>query len=196
VIAIVDTGGANLASVRYALERLGRSGEITVDPKVISAATHVILPGVGAALHSMERLHRHELTSCLTALKAPTLGICLGMQLLFARSAEGDTECLGILRGEVKKMEPEDGRIVPHMGWNRLRSQGDPSPLLQGISSDSYFYFVHSYVAPFGPWVRAAFDYGGKFPAVVESGNFHGVQFHPERSAEPGAQLLKNFLSL
>lgn len=197
MIAVVDTGGANLASVVNALTRLGQASEVTSDPDQIRAASHVILPGVGAAGHSMERIRAHSLERVLPQLEQPVLGICLGMQLLFQRSEEGDTELLGILPGLVRALEPAPDRPVPHMGWNSVRSSAEsPAALLRGIDAELYFYFLHSYAAPPGPWVTAACRYGPELPACVQEQNFHGVQFHPERSGAAGAQVLANFLAL
>jgi glutamine amidotransferase len=196
VIAIVDTGGANLASVIDALGRWEREATVTSDPHAILRSSHVILPGVGAAADSMERLRRCELTACLRELRQPVLGICLGMQLLFESSREGDAECLGILPGTVARLPDRAGYPVPHMGWNSLEGVDSDCPLLRALPARSYFYFVHSYAAPSGSWVVADFDYGGRYPAVVRRENYFGVQFHPEKSARAGALLLRNFIEL
>lgn len=193
-VAIVDSGGANLASVEDALSRLGVHGRLTADAAEISKADKVILPGVGSAADAMARLRINGLVSMLRTLKQPTLGICLGMQLLFDSSEEGPTECLGIMPGAVGKIRSE--APIPHMGWNQLMTNGKNSPLLRGMPAGSYFYFVHSYRGPWGDWVRGWCEYGEKIPAVVERDNFFGVQFHPERSGTAGARLLENFLSL
>ena len=194
MIAIVDTGGANLASVVNALTRLGARAEVTSDPTAVRAAERVILPGVGAAPEAAARL-KGDLGEAVRGLKTPVLGVCLGMQLFFDESEEGPARGLGILPGVVRLMAPA-GRTVPHMGWNAVaRSRGDLA-LLDGIADGTHFYFVHSYVAPAGPWVRAECDYGGPVPAVIVKENFLGVQFHPERSGPSGARVLKNFLAL
>ncbi|MFH1725431.1 MAG: imidazole glycerol phosphate synthase subunit HisH [Elusimicrobiota bacterium] len=195
MIAIIDAGGANFASITNALERLGTPGRLTKDPEVIGRADHVILPGVGAAADSMRRLRETGLVEVIRRLQRPLLGICLGMQLLFARSEEGETHCLGVLPGCVRRMEGGPGLSIPHMGWNRVRRTGS-SFLLSGVPDESHFYFAHSYQAPEGPWVRGTARHGRAFPAVVESGNFFGVQFHPERSADAGATILRTFLTL
>jgi glutamine amidotransferase len=197
VIAIVETGGANLASVVNAVHRLGREVELTSDPGRLRAASHVILPGVGAAGDAMARLAERGLPDVLRGLTQPVLGICLGMQLLFERSTEGDVPCLGILPGVVDAIaaDPAHGVTVPHMGWNDVRPVGEPSPLLAGLTPGTYFYFVHSYRAPAGPFVRAITEHGGPVTAVVAQGNFHGVQFHPERSGAAGAALLERFFA-
>jgi glutamine amidotransferase len=194
-VAIVDNGGANVASLRYALERLGVDAELTRSAERLRHASHVILPGVGAAGDAMQRLGEHALDELLRELRQPVLGICLGMQLLFDGSDEGDTACLGVLAGRVRRLVASVDRPVPHMGWNQLRRTAD-SPLLAGIADGEYLYFVHGYALPLLDCTVAACDYGGEFSAVVSRGNFHGVQFHPERSAAAGARLLANFLSL
>ena len=198
-VAIIDNGGANIASLRYALERLGASSHLTADPAELRAARRVILPGVGAAADAMARLRALDLVELIPQLTQPVLGICLGMQLLFAASEEGDdgndTECLGLIAERVTRFPRRDEFPVPHMGWNQLRVLA-PHPLLAGVRDGDHFYFVHSYAAPIGPWTLATADYGGEFSAAVRHGNFLGVQFHPERSARPGARVLANFLEL
>lgn len=203
MIAIVHTGGANLASVSNALDRLGHPWSMTRDPATIQRAERVILPGVGAARDSMDRLREAELVDVIRGLTQPTLGICLGMQLLFERSEEGDTPCLGIIPGTVTEMKPAPGLRIPHMGWNAvsptrpLHDDGDgaaTAPLFAGIDDPAYFYFVHSFAAPMGEWVCATATHGVTIPAAVHHKNFHGCQFHPERSADAGARLLENFL--
>jgi glutamine amidotransferase len=195
MIAIVDTGGANLASVVHALARLGAAAEVTSDPARVRSAERAILPGVGAAPEAAARLAENGLGDAVRARTGATLGICLGMQLFFEGSEEGSARGLGLLPGLVSKLSPT-GLTVPHMGWNAVARARGASALLDGIADGTHFYFVHSYAAPFGDWVEAACDYGGAVPAVVRWGNFHGAQFHPERSGEAGARVLKNFLSL
>jgi glutamine amidotransferase len=194
-VAIIDGGGANIASLRFALERLGRHAVLTTDQDRIAAASHVILPGVGAARSAMDRLRAHGLCDFIPRLRQPMLGICLGMQLLFDSSAEDDTACLGILGGRAQRFPANPGRPVPHMGWNRIARLRD-SPLLGGIADGEYFYFVHSYALPVSDDTLASSDYGGPFSAIVGRGNFLGTQFHPERSGPAGARLLANFLSI
>ncbi len=195
MIAIVDTGGANIASVVHALARLGAAAEVTGDPARVLAASRAILPGVGAAPEAAARLAANGLGDAVRARTGPTLGICLGMQLFFEESEEGPARGLGLLPGLVSKLSPA-GLPVPHMGWNEVARSGGDSALLDGIPDGAHFYFVHSYAAPSGAWVEAACDYGGAVPAVVRRGNFHGTQFHPERSGDAGARVLRNFLSL
>jgi glutamine amidotransferase len=194
-VAIIDSGGANLASLRYALERLGARSLVSSDAATIAAAPRVLLPGVGAAGNAMQRLRAAGLDALIPQLTVPLLGICLGMQLLFAHSAEDDTRCLGVLNGSVARLRSRPGLPVPHMGWNTLELQR-PDPLLAGLAAGDYLYFVHSYAVPAGPSTLAATDYGGPLSAVVRRANFYGVQFHPERSSQAGARLLRNFLAL
>jgi glutamine amidotransferase len=194
-VIVIDNGGGNVASVRFALERLGVQAVLTTDPEQVSAARHVILPGVGAAPDAMQRLATAGLDHLIPTLRQPLLGICLGMQLLFETSEEGATACLGVFSGGATRLRAGPHRTVPHMGWNQLEHVG-PSALLEGIDAGAYAYFAHSYALPVGPDTVATCDYGAPFTAVVSRGNFHGAQFHPERSAATGARLLANFLSL
>lgn len=197
MIAIIDSGGANIASVRFALERLGVDSVLTADPEVISAAERVILPGVGAAPVAMAQLARAGLVECIRGLTQPVLGICLGMQLLFERSEEGDTPLLGLVGGTCGAFDPGMGLTVPHMGWNRLLPQGEGRhPLLSGVEDGAHVYFVHSYAAPVSADTVASCSYGVDFTALVGRGNFMGAQFHPERSGPVGARILGNFLAL
>jgi glutamine amidotransferase len=194
-VVIIDSGGANLASLEFALARLGASSLVSSDPEVVRSAPRIILPGVGSAGNAMARLRRGGLADAIRGLRQPLLGICLGMQLLHARSEEGDTECLGILPDTVRRLDPAPRRPVPHMGWNQLEAPRE-DPLLAGLGPQDYFYFVHSYAAPITTRTLAACDYGAPLCAVVRHNNYWGVQFHPERSSRAGARLLKNFLEL
>jgi glutamine amidotransferase len=199
-IVIIDSGGANLASLLFALERLGERAEVSTDAARIRAATHVLLPGVGAAPDAMARLRVADLDTVIPTLTQPLLGICLGMQLLFEASAEtlsgsGETACLGIVPGRISRLTAAPDRPVPHMGWNQLAPLR-ADPLFKDINAGDYVYFVHSYAAPVTSSTIATSDYGGDFTAAVSRGNFRGVQFHPERSAKVGARLLANFLAL
>jgi imidazole glycerol-phosphate synthase subunit HisH len=194
-VVIVANGGANIASLQFALERLNVSGYLSADPERIRAATHVILPGVGAAADAMRRLHRDRLDELLPTLRQPVLGICLGMQLLFEASDEGETQCLGIIPGRALRFPEAAGRPVPHMGWNTLEPARE-SALLTGLELTDYAYFVHSYALPLSPATVATTHYGQPFSACVEWNNFFGTQFHPERSAAVGARLLRNFLAI
>lgn len=194
-LAIIDSGGANIASLQFAIQRLGVESELTTDPKRVRAASHVLLPGVGAASDCMSRLQRAGLVDTVRSLKQPLLGICVGMQLLFESSEEGNVECLGLLPGRVQRFANMGDLPVPHMGWNQLEFQPG-SPLLDDIEPGAYVYYVHSYAAPVNRLTLATTNYGRPFSAMVQRDNVFGVQFHPERSARTGAQLLKNFLQL
>ena len=194
-VVIVDSGGANLASLGFALDRLGARSAVSSDAHTISTAARVMLPGVGAAPEAMARLRELNLVDCLRSLQQPLLGICLGMQLLFRHSAEGNTDCLGIIAGSVQRLHGGPGRPVPHMGWNCCR-QLAADPLLMNLGVRDYFYFVHGYAAASTSATTAVTDYGVPFSAVVSHANFHGVQFHPERSSSAGARVLANFLAL
>ncbi len=193
-VALIDNGGANVASVVHALERLGVQAERTASPERIAAADRVILPGVGAAADAMARLQASGLDRLIPTLRQPLLGICLGMQLLFSSSAEGDVDCLQLLHGRAQRF-PTGGLPVPHMGWNELRLL-KPSPLLAGLKDGDYAYFVHSYALPITADTLASADYGGEFTAIAARDNFYGAQFHPERSARVGSILIANFLRL
>ncbi|QOW25479.1 imidazole glycerol phosphate synthase subunit HisH [Lysobacter sp. H23M47] len=198
---LVDAGGANLGSVRYALERLGADVRVSRDPQEIATAERVILPGVGAAASGMARLRERDLVGVLRGLTQPLLGICLGMQLLYQGSEEGDVECLGLIPGTVRKLAASPATVasptirVPHMGWNTLQFSQD-DPLLEGIAEGAHVYFVHSYAAPVDERTLATCQHGSTFSAVVRSGNRYGAQFHPERSSTVGIRLLANFLKI
>jgi glutamine amidotransferase len=194
-LAIIDSGGANIASLQFAIERLGVEATLTTDPSKLAAASHVILPGVGAAADCMARLEALNLTDTIRSLRQPLLGICVGMQLLFEGSEEGDVACLGILPGRVRRFPNLAGMPVPHMGWNQLNITR-PTPLLTGLTADDYVYYVHSYAAPVSTDTVATTDYSNRFSAAVQRDNVFGVQFHPERSARPGALILANFLKV
>ena len=199
-LAIIDSGGANIGSVVHALRRLGAEPVFTADADTIRSADRVLLPGVGAAGAAMARLGELGLHQCIRELKQPVLGICLGMQLLFESSdedqqGESGVECLGIIPGTLQKLESSYGIRVPHMGWNTTTTVTD-DPLLAGLGSKPWFYFVHSYRAPIGPGTLATCLHGETFAAIVRQDNFYGAQFHPERSARSGARLLANFLEI
>lgn len=193
-VVLVDAGGANIGSVCYAFERLGVTARFSADPAVIAAADRVVLPGVGAAGAGMQRLRELGLVECVRALSQPLLGVCLGMQLLFDSSEEGDVECLGLLPGRVKRLAEGALLRVPHMGWNTVDGRGNDA-LLDGVAG-AHAYFVHSYVAPVTDDCIATTTHGEVFAAVVRRGNRMGAQFHPERSAAAGARLLGNFLKV
>ncbi len=194
-VAIVASGGANIASLQFALQRLNMTSRVAGDPESLRGATHVILPGVGAAADAMARLKRLGLVEVLRGLRQPVLGICLGMQLLFEASDEGQTPCLGIIPGRAARFLDAPGRPVPHIGWNTLGIERE-SALLAGLNAGDYAYFVHSYALPVGAATLASTVYGAPFSACVRWNNFYGVQFHPERSAALGARVLQNFLDL
>lgn len=192
-VALVDAGGANIGSVRYALQRLGVEAELTADARVIAAADRVILPGVSTAATVMGRLQEQGLVDTLRQLEAPLLGVCVGMQLLFEHSEEGDTPCLGLLPGKVAKLQASARIRVPHMGWNTLHPLR-ASSLMQGIEAGEHAYFVHSYAAPVTGDCLSSSEHGVPFAAVVQRGRVAGAQFHPERSSTVGARLLRNFI--
>jgi glutamine amidotransferase len=201
-VVIVANGGANIASLQFALERLKVASLVSAEPERIRAATHVILPGVGAAADAMTRLRRDNLHELLPTLRQPVLGICLGMQLLFESSDEGRTQCLGIIPGRAARFAEAPGRPVPHIGWNTLDIERE-SALLSGLGGSGtegrngqYAYFVHSYALPVSSATVASTRYGAPFTACVELNNFFGAQFHPERSAAVGARVLQNFLAI
>lgn len=195
MIAIIDGCGANIASVLFALERLGQNAILTTDPKIIQSADHVILPGVGTAKNAMEKLAKLELIETIQKLDQPVLGICLGMQLLYEFSEEGNVNGLGIMPGRIRHFPQNRNLIIPHMGWNKLKINKE-ARLLNNINSGDYVYFVHSYFAAVNSHTTASAHYGENFTAMVEKDNFYGVQFHPERSGKMGEQILRNFLAL
>jgi glutamine amidotransferase len=190
---IVAAGGANYGSLVEACRRVGVEAEIGDDPARVGAATHVILPGVGAAGHVMRQLRERRLDRALGNVTQPLLGICLGMQILFEHSAENDAEGLGLLRGHVQRLPCAPS--WPHMGWNTFARRA-AHPLLAGISETDWLYFVHGYAAPSDDATIAEASHGDVFAAVVARNNIYGVQFHPEKSADAGRRLLANFFAL
>lgn len=198
-LALIDAGGANLGSVLYALRRIGAEPRLVRDADALGTPERVILPGVGAAAPSMALLRARGLDAALRASEAPLLGVCVGLQLLFEGSEEGDVDCLGLLPGRVRKLAGGPGLRIPHMGWNTLRFRAPASPLLAGIDDAAHAYFVHSFAVPAdeaGDVVLADTDHGARFAAVVGQGRRFGAQFHPERSSATGLRLLDNFLKL
>ena len=196
-IVIVNTGCANISSVKFAVERLGVQVTVSDDTNIIQKADKVFLPGVGSANAAMASIQKKQLSQCIQGLSQPVLGICLGMQLMVERSEESLTEsttCLGLIPGQVKRMQVDDLRL-PHMGWNTVTAVDD-APLFKGIAQQSYFYFVHSFAVAVSEFTMASCEYGMPFSAAIHKDNFFGVQFHPERSSDAGAQLLKNFIEL
>jgi len=194
MIGIVDYGSGNIRSVRNALERLGVDSFHSSHPDELSAASRLILPGVGSAGWAMRMLRVTGLAEWLPTVETPLLGICLGMQILFEYSSECDSQCLGVAPGEVERFDGSRVR-VPHTGWNRVRPHGD-SPLFSGIDGMPFFYFVHSYRLPIGAATIGSTEYGGEFASAVNWNNYWGVQFHPEKSGDLGLKLLQNFLEL
>lgn len=192
-VALVDAGGANIGSVLFALQRLGVEATLTADAGVIRASDRVILPGVSTAAMVMGRLRELDLVDTLRTLEKPLLGVCVGMQLLYERSEEGEVECLGLLPGCVTKLVGSAAIRVPHMGWNTLEAKRSTS-LVEGIGARDQAYFVHSYAAPVTEDCVLATEHGQSFAAVAQRGRVAGAQFHPERSAAVGARLLHNFL--
>ncbi len=195
-LVIIDTGCANLSSVKFAFERLGAKPEISDDFGVIRGAARLVLPGVGAAPYAMNNIKEKNLLEIIRTARQPLMGICLGMQLLFDTLEEGGEviDGLGLIPGHVGTLDTKD-LPSPHMGWNQLHPLADTS-LLAGIETGDYAYFVHSYGAPLSQYTLAACNYGSPFTAVARKDNVMGCQFHPERSSKVGAQILKNFLEL
>ena len=199
-IVIIDTGCANVSSVKFAIERLGYAVETSKEPEVVLAADKLFLPGVGTASEAMKNLQERDLVSLVKQVEKPLLGICLGMQLLGKLSQEKGqkadelVECLGLCDGEVRLLETGD-LPLPHMGWNTVTAIPN-HPLFKNIEEGEYFYFVHSFAMPVGNYTIARCDYGNPFTAAVQSGNYYGVQFHPERSSKAGSKLIQNFLEL
>jgi glutamine amidotransferase len=199
---IVDTGCANLSSVKFAVERLGYAIVISDDIKVIKNAKKVILPGVGTARHAMENIKSRGLVATLQQLTQPVLGFCLGMQLMTRSSVEGANsnsydqviECLGVIPTDVRPLDAKSLRL-PHMGWNTL-SQVESHPVFNGINVEDYFYFVHSFAAPVSEYTVARCQYGSEFSAAIAKDNFIGCQFHPERSSDLGSKIIRNFLEM
>ncbi len=192
---VIVASGANIASLQFALQRLDAAASVSADAAAIRAASHVILPGVGAAAEAMARLRESGLAALIPSLQQPVLGICLGMQLLHETSQEGGVDCLGIIPGRAARFAASAARPVPHMGWNTLDIRR-PCALLEGIADGDYAYFVHSYALGIGDATVASTNYGAPFSACVQWRNFYGAQFHPERSAAVGARVLKNFLAV
>ncbi|MDR2465969.1 MAG: imidazole glycerol phosphate synthase subunit HisH [Prevotellaceae bacterium] len=191
---IIDYKCGNLRSVSNALRRIGHEYRITGDAEAIKAASHVILPGVGEASSTMEALKNSGLADVLPSLTQPTLGICIGMQLMCRFSEEGNVPCLGIFDVEVRKLRVPNDLKVPHIGWNTVTRLA--SPLADGISEGAYFYYVHSFAPEIGSQTAAITEYGTAFSAILQNANFFGTQFHPEKSGEAGERLLANFLKL
>jgi imidazole glycerol-phosphate synthase subunit HisH len=201
-LVIIKYNAGNIQSVLYALERIGVNAVVTDDYEQIQSAGKVIFPGVGEASSAMRYLKEHKLDAVIKNLQQPVLGICLGMQLMCAYSEENDTTCLGIFDEQVKLFKPDTAvtissgeRIkVPQIGWNNIFNL--KTKLFSGLPENSYCYFVHGYYAALGEHTIATADYVQPYSAALHRNNFYGAQFHPEKSAKVGEQILKNFLSL
>lgn len=193
-VVILDTGCANLSSVKYAVERLGYQPTVSLDADIVLSSDKLFLPGVGTAQAAMSNLKERHLIDLIRVCTQPVLGICLGMQLLAKHSEEGDIDTLGIIDETVTKI-PDHGLPLPHMGWNKVYAKADDR-LFRDIPLGTYFYFVHGYALPLCSDTIAQTNYGEEFTAAVQKDNFFGVQFHPERSGSAGAKLLKNFLEM
>ena len=194
-VTIVDSIGSNLASLIFALNRIGSSFEITDEIDVLNKASHIILPGVGAAKNAMTKLKQRKLIDEISKLTKPTLGICLGMQIFMDASDEDDAKCLGIISNTCRPFENNRDYPVPHMGWNKVRFNRD-SVLTKNLKDDDYYYFVHSYYVPMCSETIGVSSYPIEFSAVVQKDNFFGTQFHPEKSGLSGSKILQNFISL
>ena len=192
-VAIVDSGGANIASLLFAFERLGVAAELTTDGNAIRQSERVILPGVGAAKDAMRRLSSAGLVDILKQLEQPVLGICLGMQLLCDASEEENVDCLGIFPGMARKLRVKSDFPVPNMGWCATRVASE-HPVLDGIRDGSWFYYLHSYAVPPSKYSLATAMHSTEFAAVLARDNYIAAQFHPERSSRDGARLLANFM--
>ncbi|MFW2477579.1 MAG: imidazole glycerol phosphate synthase subunit HisH [Sediminibacterium sp.] len=195
-LVIIKYNAGNIQSVRYALERIGANATVTDDIATIKAADKVIFPGVGEASTAMQYLRERKLDELIVGLKQPVLGICLGMQLMCKHSEENNTDCLNIFEEEVRQFKPgaETRLKVPQIGWNNIYDL--KSPLFNGISEESYCYFVHGFYAALGEHTIATTDYVQPYSSALHKDNFYGVQFHPEKSAETGEQILANFLKI
>ncbi len=196
-LAIIKYNAGNIQSVLYALERIGATASVTDNPEEIRSADKVIFPGVGEASSAMRYLRDRKLDELIRGLQQPVLGICLGMQLLCSYSEENDTTCIGVFEEPVRKFRPPAQAVsvkVPQIGWNDVYDL--KSPLFHSIPEHSYYYFVHGYYASLGPHTIATADYVQPYSAALKHRNFYGAQFHPEKSANAGEQLLKNFLAI
>lgn len=216
-LVIIKYNAGNIQSVLYALERIGTTATVTDDPAAIRSADKVIFPGVGEASTAMDYLRSRGLDQVITSLTQPVLGICLGMQLMCSYSEENDTTCLGIFPELVRKFAPDAGATpgsatvsgltaaapavgigvalkVPQIGWNNIYDL--KTPLFAGVNEGSYCYFVHGYYASLGEHTIAKTDYVQPYSSALHKGNFYGAQFHPEKSAGTGEQIIKNFLNI
>jgi len=193
-IAIIKYNAGNVASVMYALDRIGQKYKWTDDPEEIKKADKVIFPGVGEASTAMAYLKEKGLDTLIKGLKQPVLATCIGMQLLCKHSEEGNVDCIGVFDVEVKKFQSKDLKI-PHVGWNSITAKGN-NPLMKGLKKDEFVYFVHSFYAPVNAYTTAVCEYVQPFSAILHKDNFYAAQFHAEISGKAGEQILKNFLAL
>lgn len=193
-IAIIKYNAGNVASVMYALDRIGQKYQLTDDHEQIKKADKVIFPGVGEASTAMAYLKEKGLDTLIKGLKQPVLATCIGMQLLCKHSEEGNTDCIGVFDVEVKKFISKDLKI-PHVGWNSIEQKGD-NPLMYKLQKEEFVYFVHSFYAPVNEYTTAVCEYEQPFSAMLQKDNFYAAQFHAEISGKAGEQILKNFLAL
>tara|TARA_B100000575_G_scaffold32623_1_gene21942 strand:+ start:363 stop:944 length:582 start_codon:yes stop_codon:yes gene_type:complete len=187
-VAIIDSGGSNLRSVAKAIDRLNKSYVITDIADEIMKASFVILPGVGSARNVMSELKKKDLVDVINNLKQPVLGICIGMQILFEYSAEGNTKCLGLIEGDIQKFDESTDLKVPQMGWNKVTFSDQKLKKF-----NNYYYFANSYYSDIQKHTTATSEYGNIFTSVVEKNNFLGCQFHPEKSSDAGEYFLQYF---
>lgn len=190
-IALIKYNAGNIRSVSYALERLGITAAVTDDAEQIQQADKVIFPGVGEASSAMQYLEERKLDKLIKKLKQPVLGICLGMQLMCEHSEENDVDCLGIFNLQVRRFPDHAGKI-PQIGWNDIYDLSPP--LFKKVQEKEYVYFVHSYYVEKSKWTIATASYGLEYSAAIQKDNFFAVQFHPEKSARTGEQIIKNFI--
>jgi glutamine amidotransferase len=193
-VAIIDTGGANLSSITNVISKLSCEHFITIDSNLISECSHIMLPGVGSAKPIMEKLKTLNLIPIIRQLKKPTIGICLGMQILFNLSMEDNIDCIGVMDGTIEPLVSDPSTRVPHMGWNQIDTKEDP--IFNDIKSSFFAYFAHSYHAKISKYTIGTTFHGLNFSSVVKYKNFYGFQFHPEKSGEVGQALLNNFLKI
>ena len=194
-IAILKYPAGNIFSVQAAIKRLGAESIVTDDKEQLLASDKIIIPGQGEAANTMAYLRQNNLDNLIRSFRQPVLGICIGMQLMCSSSEEGNAECLNIFPDiSVRKFTPLNHEKIPHMRWNSLH--GMNSELFKGINEGSYVYFVHSYYVPECKFTTAKCSYAGNFSSAIEQGNFHAVQFHPEKSGDVGSKILRNFLEI
>lgn len=194
MIAVIDCCGSNIASVKYALERIEQDAVFTSSPEIVKAADCVLLPGVGSASVGMEALRKHNLIETIRHLTQPVLGICLGMQLLFNFSEEGDVPCLGIIDDVIKRFPKAKNITIPHMGWNKIIACNETAQKLIQDLDHKYVYFVHSFYAPVSKYTLTKTHHGISFSSIVKKDNFYGFQFHPEKSGAIGEKLFNYFM--